>query len=65
MLLIHPLRHDYWFSDTTHVGLAQLAAVLQAAGHAVRVIDFVLWGQRHPTCAEGVALAREFRPNVI
>ncbi len=65
VLLIHPLRQDYWFSDTPHVGLAQLAAVLRDAGHEVRVIDFVLWGKQHPSTADVVEIAREFGPDVI
>ncbi len=65
VLLIHPLRQDYWFSDTPHVGLAQLAAILTEAGHEVQVIDYVLWGKQHPSTADVVAMAEAFRPDVI
>ena len=65
VLLIHPLQQDYWFSDTPHAGLAQLAAILGQAGHEVRVIDYVLWGKHHPTDEDIVAMAAEFRPEVV
>jgi radical SAM superfamily enzyme YgiQ (UPF0313 family) len=65
VLLIHPLRQDYWFSDTPHVGLAQLAAILTEAGHEVRVIDYVLWGKHHPSTQDVVEIANDFAPEVI
>ncbi len=65
VLLIHPLRQDYWFSDTPHVGLAQLAAILTEARHEVRVIDYVLWGKHHPSTRDVVEIADDFAPEVI
>jgi len=65
VLLIHPLRPGYVHSDTPHVGLAILSAILQRAGHKVRVIDYVLYGANHPTPSQVVEAARSFSPDVV